>query len=193
MKLDPHLLKITPLHKGVVTSESDIDNAEGVYDGLSKAMRKQVSTLTVPSGEGYEIEFWEIEIVHPFGKVMGNLKLVLIFSLVYVCRVGVKVKLYDLEVLTMNRYQAGFVNVKDGTFVIVEVPGTLGMKSWTHYTVDSLSKEDGSKGLHLVESSEVQCIWGFGKFIKKETDRAHTATHTRIIKELEERLNGISH
>ena len=82
------------------------------------------------------------------------------------------------------RYTAGFINIPSGVFVIVDVPGALGMHSWTIFKI--VKERRGSIDvLYLAEEGNVDCVWGLGSFIKRKILTTHKLAHQKIISELE--------
>ena len=90
---------------------------------------------------------------------------------------------------------AGFVDTKDGSRVVVEVPGSFSMRSWSRYTIqeedvrDSHTAEQGQR-LYFVEQNRVECTWGLTKVIKKEHEQAHRIIHRAFVEMLAEDGSG---
>lgn len=82
MSLDGHLLERTRLGKQSVEAGADVAGFPGVSEWLRAEMQRIVRDLGAAAASesearaqrSWDVEFWELQIANPLGKLLGNLK-----------------------------------------------------------------------------------------------------------------------
>ena len=76
--LDPHLLSYKKLGSQIVSGDAvELQTLKGVNVWMKQAVLEVVHHLTQQPREEdkeWEVEFWNVEIAHPLGRFMGNLR-----------------------------------------------------------------------------------------------------------------------
>ena len=81
----------------------------------------------------------------------------------------------------MHRYYAGFCRTPKGVRVVVEVPGHMGMRSWSTFTLEEPDDAPMGSPCAYVEEARMECTKGFEGTIRKEHARGHSLSHKAFV------------
>ena len=80
ISLDDHILKHTQLFHCTLEAHGELGEINGVSDWLSSKVRRIAAESSNWDSKGgrprspCDIEFWELEMAHPLGRIFSNLK-----------------------------------------------------------------------------------------------------------------------